>query len=322
MNERRRGEDMRSRRDQEFDGGRDMGQGRGNRGSQWRDQGDGDFAASRRGDDWEREAGFNGQSDNRYDEGADSDRYGDYGQGRQGSRGYESGSMRGGSRQSMSGGYGTSNEGYGNNRGMSGSWGSQGWSGESGGMQRFGGNGGQQGGWEYRNRQGFGGDQGYGGGYSGSQGAGFGGNQGWGSSQGYGGSQGQGRMEQSRYSGMGPKGYQRSDDRIREDVSDRLTDDGSIDASEIEVDVKGGEVTLSGTVADREQKRRAEDIAESCSGVTNVTNNIRCQDRMRGSNGSGKSAQGQSASGQTGSSQSSQGQSASGQQSQSGKKNT
>ena len=84
---------------------------------------------------------------------------------------------------------------------------------------------------------------------------------------------GQGRFGQHR--GKGPKNYSRSDDRIKEDVSDRLGDDGEIDASEIEVMVSDGEVTLSGTVDSRDQKRRAEDIAEDVSGVRNVQNNIR-----------------------------------------------
>lgn len=75
--------------------------------------------------------------------------------------------------------------------------------------------------------------------------------------------------------GRGPKGYRRSDERIREDVSDRLTDDGWLDASAIEVAVKDGEVTLSGTVHARDDKRRAELLAESVSGVDNVQNNLR-----------------------------------------------
>ena len=75
--------------------------------------------------------------------------------------------------------------------------------------------------------------------------------------------------------GRGPKGYARSDDRIREDVSDRLGDDWLVDATEIEVAVVNSEVTLSGTVDGREQRRRAEDIAESVSGVKHVQNNIR-----------------------------------------------
>jgi hypothetical protein len=75
--------------------------------------------------------------------------------------------------------------------------------------------------------------------------------------------------------GRGPKGYSRSDDRIREDVSDRLGDDWLVDATDIEVAVVNGEVTLSGSVNGREQRRRAEDIAESVSGAKHVQNNIR-----------------------------------------------
>jgi osmotically-inducible protein OsmY len=83
------------------------------------------------------------------------------------------------------------------------------------------------------------------------------------------------RREMDQHRGRGPKGYMRSDERIKEDVNDRLTDDGSLDASEIEVDVTEREVTLSGTVGNRFDKRRAEDLAESVSGVSHVQNNIR-----------------------------------------------
>ncbi|NOT76014.1 MAG: BON domain-containing protein [Cyclobacteriaceae bacterium] len=82
------------------------------------------------------------------------------------------------------------------------------------------------------------------------------------------------RNEQS-HRGKGPKGYKRSDERITEDVNDRLSDDQHIDASNIEVSVEKGEVTLKGTVSRREEKRHAEDIIESISGVTNVENKIR-----------------------------------------------
>jgi osmotically-inducible protein OsmY len=75
--------------------------------------------------------------------------------------------------------------------------------------------------------------------------------------------------------GRGPKGYTRSDERIREDVNDRLSDDAFLDASEIEVTVSSGEVTLTGTVENRIDKRRAEDLAEDISGVKNVQNQLR-----------------------------------------------
>ena len=85
------------------------------------------------------------------------------------------------------------------------------------------------------------------------------------------------RMDEQRAHrrGRGPKGYRRSDERIREDVNDRLGDDYYIDASDIEVMVSNSEVTLTGTVPTRNDKRRAEDIAEGVSGVTNVENRLR-----------------------------------------------
>jgi osmotically-inducible protein OsmY len=82
------------------------------------------------------------------------------------------------------------------------------------------------------------------------------------------------RMDR-QHRGRGPRGYTRSDERIREDVNDRLTDDWMLDASNIEVEVSSCEVTLSGEVASRSDKRRAEDIAEDISGVTNVQNKLR-----------------------------------------------
>ncbi len=84
---------------------------------------------------------------------------------------------------------------------------------------------------------------------------------------------GYGRRE--NYRGHGPAGYTRTDERIREDVSERLTDDWAVDARKIEVTVSGGEITLDGTVTSRDQKRRAEDIAENVSGVKHVQNNLR-----------------------------------------------
>lgn len=75
--------------------------------------------------------------------------------------------------------------------------------------------------------------------------------------------------------GKGPKNYTRSDERIREDISDRLSDDPFIDATEIEVSVTNGEVTLMGSVDDRHSKRRAEDLTEVVSGVRHVENRLR-----------------------------------------------
>lgn len=83
------------------------------------------------------------------------------------------------------------------------------------------------------------------------------------------------READGAHRGRGPKGYRRSDDRIREDISDRLTDDSWLDANGIEVAVSDSDVTLTGTVRSREDKKRAEALAESVSGVDNVQNNLR-----------------------------------------------
>jgi hypothetical protein len=77
------------------------------------------------------------------------------------------------------------------------------------------------------------------------------------------------------YRGRGPRGYRRSDDRIREEVCECLTNDEYIDASDIEITVKDCEVTLSGTVDSRQAKRHAEDLAEQISGVRDVHNSLR-----------------------------------------------
>lgn len=75
----------------------------------------------------------------------------------------------------------------------------------------------------------------------------------------------------------GPQSYSRDDDRVRDDVNDRLVDDPFLDASHIEVSVERGHVTLSGAVTARPDKRRAQDLADDVSGVKQVHNNLRIE---------------------------------------------
>jgi len=107
--------------------------------------------------------------------------------------------------------------------------------------------------------------------------------QGWSDEtrSGQGWSQGSGR-------GFGPRGYTRSDARIEEDVNERLSH-GALDASDVEVSVKDGEVTLSGKVRSRADKRRAEDVADDVSGVKHVQNNLRADDAWSSGPSSGGS---------------------------------
>ncbi|MGP3696330.1 BON domain-containing protein [Rhodobacter sp. NSM] len=104
------------------------------------------------------------------------------------------------------------------------------------------------------------------------------------------------RRREADHRGKGPRGYQRSDERIHDDVNDRLSEDPRLDASDIEVSVASGEVTLSGQVSSKMEKRRAEDCTDSVSGVRHVQNNLRVRDGT-GASGSGGSTFGAGSSG-------------------------
>ena len=117
----------------------------------------------------------------------------------------------------------------------------------------------------------------------------------WQSQGGQGASQGDqwGSRSSGGYAGRGPKGYRRSDERIREEISDQFMDNDELDASEIEVMVVEGVVTLSGTVPDRQSKRLAEDIAENGSGVRDVMNQLKVDNEA--STGGGRDKDGRTA---------------------------
>jgi hypothetical protein len=191
---------------------------------------------------------------------------------------YSGGNYGGFVNEGSSGGYG--NEGfsgggnYGGNRGFSRGFSPQ------GGPQSYGQNYGQTFGQGYA-----GGPGGNGEGDGGRQGSGYQrfGNEGFGGGRGYRAGRG--------FAGRGPKGYQRSDERIKEQVSDRLMDDDDVDASDITVEVKNAEVTLSGTVNSRQEKRAAEETAEQCAGVREVLNHLRINPSQTSSTGHAMSSQ-------------------------------
>lgn len=76
------------------------------------------------------------------------------------------------------------------------------------------------------------------------------------------------------YRGRGPKNYTRSDERIQEDLCERLTHDERIDARSIEIQVRDGVVVLTGSVEQRWMKYAAEDIAEHIGGVKDIQNQL------------------------------------------------
>jgi BON domain len=165
------------------------------------------------------------------------------------------------------------------------------------------------------NREGWGSDRGYGQDVDWRsdwrQGQGQGQGQDWGRGRGqsgYGqGGYGQGGYgnynrnadwNQGPHAGRGPQGYQRSNERIQEEVCEALTRHGQVDASGINVRVDQGEVTLEGTVTSRREKRLAEEAVESLSGVKDVHNHLRL--RRGDQQGNGGSHQETSAAHQAG----------------------
>ena len=76
------------------------------------------------------------------------------------------------------------------------------------------------------------------------------------------------------FAGIGSREYQRPDDRILEDIHVRLAQHGLIDASDIQVTVRRGEVMLTGIVRDHGMKEMAENVARSVWGVKDVRNQI------------------------------------------------
>lgn len=82
---------------------------------------------------------------------------------------------------------------------------------------------------------------------------------------------------QGEHQGKGSRNYKRSAERITDDIHQRLTDHPALDATDIEVKIENGEVTLTGSVETREAKRLAEDLCETVRGVTNVENRLRVQ---------------------------------------------
>lgn len=99
----------------------------------------------------------------------------------------------------------------------------------------------------------------------------------------YGQESGLGSTSMGKFGGRGPKNYRRSNERITEEINDRLTDHADINAEEVEVSVQDGEVTLSGTIDDRFAKRLAEDVAWQVGGVTEVNNHLRVKRSQSGS---------------------------------------
>jgi osmotically-inducible protein OsmY len=75
--------------------------------------------------------------------------------------------------------------------------------------------------------------------------------------------------------GQGQQFNRRSDDKIHEEIWELLTNNADLDASEIELHVESGEVTLTGTVDSRDAKWLSEDLVNSVTGVREVNNRLK-----------------------------------------------
>lgn len=196
------------------------------------------------------------------------------------------------SRAGYGGGYGQRDyerQGYGSSRG----YGDQDYRGQRyGGTQDYGSHD-MSGGRDFEGRdRGFYGDQGEGMSRQGygretyGQGAGMSGMRDYGQHQSRSQHEYEGSRSRASHRGKGPKGYRRDDNRIKEDVCERLSDSEEIDASEIEVKVNEGEVILEGSIPERFMKRMAEDLVESISGVKDVNNQLRVKRQSMGESSS------------------------------------
>jgi osmotically-inducible protein OsmY len=73
-----------------------------------------------------------------------------------------------------------------------------------------------------------------------------------------------------------------TDDTITDQVRLKLTSDPDVKGGALQVDVKGGVVTLSGAVELPKQRDKAEKIARKVKGVKSVVNKIEVKARVPG----------------------------------------
>ena len=71
------------------------------------------------------------------------------------------------------------------------------------------------------------------------------------------------------------RNLRRSDETLAREIYEILTQDPELDATEIEVDVQGGAVTLTGIVEHPDAKLLAEELVESITGVREIHNHLK-----------------------------------------------
>lgn len=84
----------------------------------------------------------------------------------------------------------------------------------------------------------------------------------------------QGEIESGTLDQDKPRGARRSDEQIKSEIETLLREHGQVDARDIQVDVQGGVVNLSGEVSSPVEIRAAVGIAENVLAVLEVKNQL------------------------------------------------
>lgn len=82
------------------------------------------------------------------------------------------------------------------------------------------------------------------------------------------------RLPREYFVGKVPKGFHRADDIIKDEVWMLLMREEGLDLTEIEIDVKEGAVTLTGTVSELRMKHQIPILVSQCLGVKDVINDL------------------------------------------------
>ena len=81
--------------------------------------------------------------------------------------------------------------------------------------------------------------------------------------------------KESNTRGRSPQGFRRTDETLKEDVSEALYRCTEVDGSKIQVEVNLGKVTLRGFVEDMDQKIAAGNAIEKLAGIDEIYNELR-----------------------------------------------
>jgi len=79
----------------------------------------------------------------------------------------------------------------------------------------------------------------------------------------------------------GPEGYRRSDERIREVISDLLSSNDDLDTRDFEVRVNEASVTLRGYIPDEDSRRKINEVVERVPGIKKVNDELRVNPHAR-----------------------------------------